>query len=249
MRSASYIFSLQAFSSANPQSVLSIPLSASGAAELKNIAMLDAVDSWYSGVVSLAQAARGVHDLRFGWATVKLYYSAFYFVRCGLLAEGWCQFYVQKKPRAIWARAGALAERLTGTSHESCFDLYGRVFPNSSLITQPIGVDPAIEWLKSRREQVNYIDARFPDPACPSWFQMHVSSGVREMLSTYLSDHFTYASLPDHAMIAYPLAAAVVASEQLRALGVTVDRECVNGFRSYWRDGKGQFPGFEKLVP
>jgi hypothetical protein len=250
MLSNSYLLALPAFSSHNSTTILSSTLTNAEAAILKNLAAKDAAGLWYSGAVSLAQGFTGINQKRYGWSTVKLYYASYYFLRAFLLSAGWCQFYVSGKPRAIEARTGKFPEKLSGTSHESCYRLFANVYPRSSLISQNIAVDTASDWMKHKREEINYNNPRFPDPDPPPWFEIHASQGVRKMLISYLDDPLMYAFLPDHAMLAYPIAAGIEACSALRGCSeFSISEFETKGLTMYWRDKDGQLPGIERLVP
>lgn len=247
MHYSDYLLSLPSFQGKTANSVLSCALSAAEASYLKQLAVCDSLDVWYSGMISLAQGLGGITGRRYSWSTVKLYYSSFYFMKSILLANGWCQFYIQGKPRIVNASPGAMPEKQDGNSHDSCYRSFGRIFPSSSLITQPIGIDSAANWMKRNREEVNYNLPRFTDPMPPVWFEEHANSGVRRGLSEYLSDPYAYAFIDRHAMVAYPLAAAIEAAAALRLLGVVPSKEDSLAFASYWKDSNGRLPGSERF--
>lgn len=247
MYSNSYLLSLPAFNGKTASTILTSALASSDAKVLRNLAVKDALGVWYSGALSLAQGVNGVHSKRYAWSTVKLYYSAYYFLRSILLAHGWCQFYIDGKPRLIEARPGQMPVKQAGTSHESCYRIFEKVFPKSSLISQPIGLFSAAEWMKKQREEINYNTPRFPDPEVPTWFEEHALLGVRRAVIEYLHDPLAYEFIDRHAMIAYPLAAGIEAVVSLRASGIATTEDEKKGFVGYWRDSTGQLPGIDRF--
>src|SRR5688572_17472928 len=119
MLSNSYLLSLPSFLGLNKTTIVGASLGQSEAKSLGALAAKDAAGLWYSGAISLAQGINGINQRRYGWSTVKLYYASYYFLRALLLAAGWCQFYVNGKPRTIQAVSGSSPSKLSGTSHES----------------------------------------------------------------------------------------------------------------------------------
>jgi hypothetical protein len=106
----------------------------------------------------------------------------------------------------IHASAGALVAKVKGTTHEVVLDQFRRLFPGSSFLSQPIDLQPPLEWLRDRREEVNYTNPRFIEPNAPEHFRGVVKIGVRKATLAYLSDNgITYLFDPDHAMLAFPL--------------------------------------------
>ena len=49
----------------------------------------DAIDFFYSGILSFAEGIDSIFLKRFSWATVKLYYSIYYLIRASMAANGY----------------------------------------------------------------------------------------------------------------------------------------------------------------
>lgn len=182
------------------------PLIAGEAGILGNCLQDDAAKSLYSAAVSLADALRGLHEGFYTWATVKLYYAVFYTARCQLALRDTVLFYIDKTPCTIHTSAGAMLAKQKGTTHEVVLDVFARLFPNSPFLSQTIDFQPPLKWLRERREDANYKNARFVEPDTPAHFRGVVKNGVRRATLAYLSTNgMTYSFDPDHAMLAFPL--------------------------------------------
>ena len=56
---------------------------------LSNDIKQDAIDFFYSGILSFAEGIDSIFLKRFSWATVKLYYSIYYLIRASMAAKGY----------------------------------------------------------------------------------------------------------------------------------------------------------------
>jgi len=109
------------------------------ALHLQTLLHRDALDGYYSALVSFADALHGLQANYFSWATVKLYYALFYCLRALLSGAGVCIFYLGSAPALVQAIAGDRPARASATptsaccafsnavcSPESAFSAYGR---------------------------------------------------------------------------------------------------------------------------
>ena len=167
--------------------------------------MSDSIGYCYSGAVSIADAARGIGSGFYSWATVKLYYGAFYLTRALLAMKGISIFHVGRSPYRWKATVGEMPRKLTGNTHRVVLNSFAAERTHPHLISQIGGVS-ALTWLCEKREEANYGKAKFEEPAIPAHFERIVEMGVRRAIDGYLSDQsFLYSFDADHAMLAYPL--------------------------------------------
>jgi hypothetical protein len=167
---------------------------------------LDSSSYFYSGAVSIGDAAQAIDRQLFTWATVKLYYAAFYLLRSILAHRGVCLFYDGTKPYSLRCLAGQSPTKRDGPTHKVVLRLFESEVNQSVLLTQPIGAENPLNWLMARREAANYSTARFEEPAPPSHFRTIAQLGVRRALSAYVKDDsYLYTFDPDHAMFAFPV--------------------------------------------
>jgi uncharacterized protein (UPF0332 family) len=177
----------------------------------------DAKNYLFSAAVSLADALRGMQAGFYSWATVKLYYASFYSLRSILASSGNCIVYDVDKPRGIEAIAGTVCVKLTGVTHKVVAGFFQTKLPHHHLLTQQIGLESPVDWLTSLREEANYRRGRFWEPSTPRHLAKILRIGIRRAINAYLEDSADlYAFDPEHAMVAFPLAAMVDAASRLR---------------------------------
>ncbi|WP_186132867.1 hypothetical protein [Burkholderia gladioli] len=212
-----------------------IALNAAQAVALRHALNRDATDYVYSGVVSIGDAVQAIERALFTWATVKLYYAVFYMTRALLASHGTAIFYDGTKPYSWDSVAGAMAVKKDGPTHKVVLTSFKTVLPTSPLLSQPIGAEPALDWLMKRREEVNYATPRFSEPSAPAHFDLIARTGVRKSVSAYLrDDSFLYAFDPQHAILAFPIEALkmVLKPRPTGGVGITLtenDRKYLAG--------------------
>jgi hypothetical protein len=226
-------------------------LIAGEAVTLRNCLQDDGGNSLYSAAVSLADALRGLRDGFYTWATVKLYYAVFYTARCELALRDIALFYIGGKPCTILTSAGATLAPQKGTTHEVVLDQFSRLFPNSPFLSQTIDGKPPLTWLRERRENANYKNARFVEPNDPTHFRGVVTEGVRRATLAYLSPTglTTYSFDPEHAMLAFPLRFWRDAVSEARAAGLpdTIADE-VDFLSKAFSDGSGPLSEIIRVI-
>jgi hypothetical protein len=184
------------------------PLSVIEANRVEAMLRIDATNYLYSACVSIGDALQAADRSLFTWATVKLYYSAFYLLRSLLALSGQALLYNNEKPYTLNIHTGNAPVRLVvrGGTHGAVIDYFTRSFPKSSFVTQEIDNAKPLVWLKRRREEANYTSGRFDEPICPRHFSGIIRSGVRRATSFYINDiTYLYAFDPDHAILALPI--------------------------------------------
>lgn len=234
----------------NKQSMKALILDVHQAASLQSALSEDAKGAIYSAMVSMADAYAGIHRGLFSWATVKLYYSCFYWARARLARAGAFVFYVDKSPFYLVASPGQSPQLKSGNSHTVVTGVYKASIATLAMNRQPIDGISAFDWMARRREDVNYKLAKFDDPVVPDWFKVIDGDGaVRRLIGSYLDDLDLYAYNPDHAMIALPLAAMV---DELRSKdcfdGLGLDEVGKANLRGMLVDKKGPIHHFKQVV-
>ncbi len=197
--------------------IVSRQLQAREAAQLAASLNDDARDAIYSGTLSIAEAIQGLDRKLYTWATVKLYYSAFYLTRASLALGGVGIFYSRTTPYSWRATAGATPTKRAGTTHKVVLDTFSHHYTGSVLASQDIGADKPFDWLVDKREAANYKIPKFCEPTAPAHFAFVEQVGVRQLVQAYVLDEtHLYTFDPDHAMLAFPIAALKLVLAQLR---------------------------------
>lgn len=183
-------------------------LSAPQATGLRQAVLDDAYSYMYSGAVSIAEAINALDRSLYTWATVKLYYSVFYLARSLIACSGTAIVYDGTKCFSVNCRPGASPVKRDGSTHKAVLGAFGSILPGNPLLSQPIDNMDAPEWLMARREDANYKNARFYEPAIPAHFAYISKVGIRKSISAYINDDvFLYTFDPEHAMLALPVEA------------------------------------------
>jgi hypothetical protein len=221
------------------------------ATSLENILVHDASDNLFSAAVSIADALRGLNSGFFSWATIKLYYAMFYSVRSVIALGKKCIFYIGTKPKWIEASPGRRTAKAAGLSHEFTLTFFEQHFGNHYLLSQPIDGSVSLWWLLEHREEANYRSRGFCEPEVPPHFEFVDSAGIRKTINAYMSDSAdVYTFDPQHAMLALPLRALLIARESLLGRGASWpgDEERASFLRTAYRDSAGPLSSMRKIV-
>ncbi|ROP73894.1 hypothetical protein EDF74_3330 [Stenotrophomonas rhizophila] len=217
------------------------PMAAPAAQTLRQALLTDAMGYSYSGVVSAGDATQAIQRALYSWATVKLYYSAFYLARAMLALDGTAIFYMGKTPYSWRAVAGTTPVKLAGTTHKAALSVFESTFPTNTMATQQVAGKGALDWLMHCRENVNYGSPRFTEPDPPKHFARIADIGVRRAISAYLKDtQSLYAFDPDHAMLAMPFEALKQFLSMARAANVKAIKDADSPYlQTIFSDDKG----------
>lgn len=237
-------------------SAVSAPRFASGyvvtpsdVAALRSCLDEDALGYAYSSCVSLVDALHGIRAGFLSWSTVKLYYSAFYSFRAMLALDGVCVYYQKHTPYSVMVVPGAVCQKESGVTHKLIIKLFKESNKRHFLLSQPIDMVDAPDWLVDRREEANYKNGKFYDPSPPVYFEKIVDMGVRKAIDAYAADTVAlYCFDSDHAVLAYPLA---VLSEMCRMLRARVAVRLAVGDTDFLRrsakDQSGGLPALHRI--
>ncbi len=227
-------------------------LAAPDASQLGTVLQADATDNFYSAAVSIADALAGIPRGFFSWATVKLYYAAFYGIQSLLASDGHCQFHIGPSPRWIQAQSGSQVIKTKGkrgTTHESIFQYFEQNYSGHLLMSQPISSVPSLRWLYERRVEANYRNAGFGEPSVPPHLVEVQAIGVRLAVEAYLTDDQNlYLFDPDHAMLAFPLRCLRFAHDALTLSGKNLEFSRQTFLNSVFRDKNGPIQRLRSLV-
>ena len=189
----------------------------------------DAEDVFFKGMLSLCEAinniGRGLHS----WATVKLYYSVFYFLRCSLALRD-CAIIRNKSLYLLKIARGATPVKKTSTKYRndhigviSIFE--DEIGETDLLLTNKIDEQNVYRWLMEKRHQVHYRQRDFCEPEFADF-----CSGIRELDSLqklerqiilYLRDEIPVYCFNDaHACLAIPIKRATLTQNELISHGL-----------------------------
>jgi len=173
--------------------------------ELRRCLSVDAMGLFYSSYISLCEGINGFKKGLPTWASVKMYYSAFYAARATLCSSGIGIVYINNKAKIIdLNKSTSLVEKGSDNSHKLVIKKYDNP---SKPLNQPINLSDPLDWLMTIREKVNYKNCKFPDPvATEVYWNKIVGSRIIQNVENYIedaSDLYTYDE--EHALVAFPL--------------------------------------------
>jgi hypothetical protein len=249
-QSQEYIRSHCIIGTPGAQAVQNTAITEIHARKIKSKLSSDALSYFYSSSISFAEAIRGLEQQSYSWSTVKLYYSVFYAFRSILASKNRCIFYVGKTPYSLHSRTGSYPKKGKGNTHGAILDLFSKELSNHILLSQEIELEKPAIWLSQKRNQANYTDARFGEPAVPSHLSNITTNGTRKNLAHYESDTshlFTFDE--DHSMVSFPFQALREARKLIKNENeFDLDIETISYLRSLAKDKKGVIPSFSRLI-
>lgn len=182
----------------------------------------DSKDLYFKGLLSLFEGLKSVESKLFSWATVKIYYSLFYFLKCTLAVKG-VAIIRQKSLYYIKAIEGefpiTIRDRKFNSDHSGVINYFIKLFSSDILLSQSIDSTNAYDWLMKKREQIHYRERKFNEPNSSSFWEKikdSIDNGkLDKLLKDYIDDKFILCFQEEHAVLAIPLKRALLTKEIL----------------------------------
>jgi hypothetical protein len=121
--------------------------------------------------ITISQAIGDIDRKCFSWACVKFYYATFYCVKSWLLFSDEFHCYIDRKPWYLLLRDREQCRKGRGNSHEFAFSRFVQRFGSLPILSQEVEADPVFDWMRHRREEVQYLRQAFADPASHELFK------------------------------------------------------------------------------
>lgn len=184
----------------------------------------DSKDLFFKGLLSLSEAITSLNRHLFSWATIKLYYSVFYFLKCSLAVRG----HAVVRNKSLYLLTAGKGSKPTKKSadryrndHVGVINIYNEMFENSDKLQSNTieGENPYL-WLMEKRNRTHYREREFHDPFCANFLRLiaeHVDKGsLYKLLSSYVEDpDFIYCFQEDHACLALPIKRSLLTRKDL----------------------------------
>lgn len=177
--------------------------------DLQNSLASDALALYKKGIMTLLQGITCLARGEYSWATVKFYYSLFYMMRAELAADG-VAILRCKSIFSLELAVGEKPKRHNGPryrgDHIATASLFTDRFQERDLLlSQKVdGDQDGYEWLRHRREWINYRKREFIDESS-AWFDFRKRS-LCEQIALFCDDITPiYCFIPDYATLAFPL--------------------------------------------
>lgn len=189
-------------------------LSREEANQLKISLQQDAMDFFYSAVVSFSEGIDAIFLKRFSWATVKLYYSIFYLLRTSMACSG----YALLRNCSMYRLKLAMGEKPFGTNnkkynstHGGTISHYKDVFAGTDiLLTNLIDDVDVYQWMENIRDIVNYREVGFEEPECLDIWEKYKeaieANSLPDLLELLINDsQYIYCFQEEYAVVAIPI--------------------------------------------
>lgn len=200
--------------------IANISISGGQLSTLIPAAKADASSTFFKALLSIVEALEGLTRGGHSWAVVKLYYSAFYLLRCKMAAMGHVFFKcagtiysveLKKNAVPIERSKGKFAGSEVRGDHKTIMATYiDRLGTLDILLTNKIGAESVFEWMMSAREDVHYRKPTFSEPVSGFFYgDLFTEAGLAPWINKYLNDpNVIYCFLAEHCCLATPLVLA-----------------------------------------
>lgn len=189
-------------------------LSREEANQLKIKLRQDAIDFFYSAIISFSEGIDAIFLERYSWATVKLYYSIFYLLRTSMACNG----YALLRNSSMYRLKIAAGEMPYGTNnkkynstHGGTINHYKDVFTGTDvLLTNQIDDVDVYQWMENVRDIINYREVCFEDPECLNVWNKYKEalnqSALTNLLELLTNDsEYIYCFQEEYAVVAIPI--------------------------------------------
>lgn len=214
---------INVWSSLTKAQIKAFSLTAAHVSILDNSLRQDALDFYYKGLLSLYEGIIAVSNKGFSWATVKLYYSVYYFLRCSLCCHN--IGFIRKERDAYHFENKLNASPIANgkPDHMAAIDLFKKYFFNTDFLqSNTLNNYNAYDWMRQQREHINYKNRTFFEPDIPPfWEAISVqcdSDGIDFWIRKYIEDDI-YPFLEDNAVLAVPIRRLILTQSDLISKG------------------------------
>lgn len=191
-----------------------LPVNAFFIQEIKSVLELDIKNLYFNGLFSILDALKGISLRKFSWPTVKLYYSCFYLLKCALFCNDVILIRRNRDVFYLELLAGKKFVKIPSThksDHQSSIWLFNHLYGGSDiLLSNEINEKNSYEWIRKKREEINYRHDKFQEPETPYfWKEIQESiskSTLEKALMKFLSDEdYIFTFQEEYAILAVPL--------------------------------------------
>lgn len=181
----------------------------------------DRKNFYYKAVLCYCEGLAAVMRRNLTWATIKLYYSVYFSLRCALLCRDVIilranrnLFYVRAKRYEPYMKPNE------ATDHGGTIDTYVKLYGLSDVLcSNTIDGKNVYKWMQEAREIVNYKDAVFHDPETPElWMriiELIEETSLKDLLTKF-NDNVLHCFIEEEAVLAIPTWAIRLVTQDIR---------------------------------
>lgn len=197
---------------------------------LYSVAINDDIASYYyKSLLSFVEGVAAISRNNLSWATIKLYYSVFYGLRCSLLCRK--IIILRAKNYLYYIHLGSSNHYETlksNNDHAATHEVYSRFFNKSDFLCSNTIEDytDVYHWLSNCRDIINYKEATFHDPeASEMWDKVVEQINIIKMnnlIDQYIDEKGKYCFLPEHAILAIPVNRILSVAQEIKNESIEV---------------------------
>lgn len=194
--------------------IKSIPLDDTFIEDIKSVKNIDIQNLYFNGLLSIVEALNNINKGFYSWSTVKLYYACFYLSKCSLILNDILIFRQDRDVYYAILEAGKFIKKIPSdnkTDHQSSIWLFNEVYKDSDLLlSNTINELNPLTWMRNKREEINYRQDVFQEPAPPYFWdeivRMISKRSLPKIVSQLINDEtYLYTFQEEYAILAVPL--------------------------------------------
>lgn len=183
---------------------------------------------YYKSLLSFSEGIAAFKRNNLTWATIKLYYSMFFGLRCSLLCRN--IIFLRAKNYLYYAdlRVGGKYMLVSGQNdHAGVINTYCTLFSRTDFMcTNEIDAMNLFDWMDNCRNIVNYKDADFHDPDVSELWENIVEKdrtiGFDKIIDDYRADPYKFCCSENDAILAIPLYRILKVSQEIKNEGIPI---------------------------
>ena len=180
---------------------------------------------YYKALLSYMESIPALNNKLFSWVTVRLYYSVFYAIKAYLACNNIAVLRAERKLFYIKAKENEFFKKCDDTTdHKGTILTLCKLFKNKDLLlSNNIDGMDAYQWMMRRREEVNYKDIDFHDPAAPDfWSDLNNEIeryGIKEVVDKLINDNWLYCFQNEYAILGVPTMRLILPVDEIHRYG------------------------------
>lgn len=197
-------------------------------AEVLGQLLEDEIESYYyKALLSYMESIPALERNLFSWATVRLYYSVFYAIKAYLACKHIAILRAERRLFYVKAKENEAFKKCEDTTdHKGTILTLCKLFKNSDvLLSNNINGINVYQWMMQKREEVNYRDMNFHDPAPPAFWATICNDiklqGIKSVVEKLVNDEWLYCFQDEYAVLGIPTKRIMLTVDEIHRLGRT----------------------------
>lgn len=199
-----------------------LPVDKDDIALYRSVIKSDLCSFYYKALLSFSEGIVAITRKNITWATIKLYYSLYFGLRCSLLCRNVILVRANKHLYYFHLGSGATYKKPDDmTDHGGTIDAYIKLVGNSDYLCTGLldGQNP-YKWMKTCREIVNYKDAVFHDPEVNELWNNIIweidNFSLISLIHKYMENSATSCFSVDDAILAIPVTRIFAVAQDIK---------------------------------